>query len=166
MTAPRDYSATQIGLHWGVALLIALQFVFHDGIGDAWDDVERGREAGFDPLVPLHVLGGVLIAALTLWRLALRARRGAPPLPETGHLTGHPAMKLAASVTHGALYLLLLVLPMSGALAWFGGVEDAADAHETLTSLLLALVALHVGAALFHQFVLKDGLMRRMLRRH
>lgn len=160
MGAPKGYSATQIGLHWIAALLIAAQFVLHDGIGEAWDAVERGRTAEFDVLVLQHILGGALIGLLALWRLALRARRGAPPLPE-----GEPAvLKLAAHVTHGALYLLMLALPLSGAVAWFGGVEDVADMHETLTSLLLVLAVLHVGGALFHQFVQRDGLLMRMLR--
>jgi cytochrome b561 len=158
MTKPSGYSATQIGLHWIVVLLIVLQYVLHDGITAAWEAVEEGREAASGLLVPMHILGGVLIAALALWRLALRARRGTPPPPAGAH----PALDLVARVTHGALYLLMLLLPLSGALAWFGGVETAAGIHVVLTTLLLVLAALHVAAALFHHFVLKDGLLNRM----
>ncbi|GGH58898.1 cytochrome B [Frigidibacter albus] len=160
MTDPTGYSKPQIRLHWIVALLIVPQFVLHDGISAAWRALRQGQEFAFDPLVPLHVAGGLLIAALAVWRIALRSRRPAPPLPEGEH----PALKFAAKVTHGGLYALLLGLPLSGAAAWFGGVEAAGDAHEVMKTLLLVLVALHVAGALFHQFVLKDGLMLRMKR--
>ena len=55
-------------------------------------------------------------------------------------------------------------LPITGGMAWFGGIEVMAEAHEVLTSLLLVLVGLHVVAALYHQFWLKDGLLMRMKR--
>jgi len=160
MTEPTGYSKPQIRLHWIVALLIVPQFVLHDGISAAWRALGQGQVPAFDPLVALHVAGGLLIAALALWRIVLRSRRAAPPLPEGEH----PALKLLAKVTHGGLYALLLGLPLSGAAAWFGGVDAAAEAHEVMKALLLALVALHVLGALYHQFVLKDGLMQRMKR--
>lgn len=160
MTEPTGYSRPQIRLHWIVALLIVPQFVLHDGISAAWRALGQGQELPFSPLVPLHVLGGVLIAALVLWRIVLRLRRAAPALPEGGH----PALDLVAKLTHAGLYALLLGLPLSGAVAWFGGVHAAGDAHEVMKTLLLALVALHVVGALYHQFVLKDGLMQRMKR--
>jgi len=160
MTEPTGYSKPQIRLHWIVALLIVPQFVLHDGISAAWAALGKGLEPAFDPLVPLHVAGGLLIAALVLWRIVLRTRRAAPPLPEGEH----PALKLVAKVTHGGLYALLLALPLSGAVAWFGGVGAAGDAHGVMKTLLLALVLLHVVGALYHQFVLKDGLMLRMKR--
>ena len=161
MTEPTGYSRPQIRLHWIVALLIVPQFVLHDGISAAWRALGQGQELpALDPLVPLHVLGGVLIAALVLWRIVLRSRRAAPALPEAEH----PALKFAAKLTHAGLYALLLGLPLSGAAAWFGGVRAAGDAHEVMKTLLLALVALHVVGALYHQFVLKDGLMQRMKR--
>ena len=46
--------------------------------------------------------------------------------------------------------------------AWFGGIDPAAEVHEVLRIVLLALVGAHVLAALWHQFWLKDGLMLRM----
>ncbi|MCR9150244.1 MAG: cytochrome b/b6 domain-containing protein [Rhodobacteraceae bacterium] len=160
MSAPMGYSRAQIALHWIVAVLIVPQFVLHDGIAAAWDKIEDGIAVGFDPLVAGHVFGGIAILALVVWRLALRARRGAPPPPEAEH----PALKLVAKATHGGLYLLLIVMPVSGLVAWFGGVETAAEAHETMKIALLALVVLHVAGALYQQFVLKTNLMERMKR--
>ena len=159
--APAGYSRAQIRLHWIVALLIVPQFVFHDAMSAAWDAARRGvAVTGIDPLVPAHVFGGLAILALVVWRLVLRARLGVPAAPEAEH----PALKLVAKLTHGALYLLLILLPVSGAAAWFGGVEGAADGHAVMKTVLLALVVLHVLGALFHQVVLKSDVLTRMKR--
>lgn len=160
MTPPKGYSRTQIALHWGAAILIVLQFVLHEPIADAWRIMERGGQVAFDPIVSLHVFGGIAVLALAVWRLVLRSSRGVPPPPEA-----EPArLKVAAHLTHLSLYVLLILMPITGIFAWFGGVEAAAEVHEALRIALLALVALHVAAALWHQFWLKDGLMLRMKR--
>lgn len=160
MPQPSGYTRTQIRLHWIVVVLIALQYILHDTISDAWDAYLDGAEVAFDPLIAQHVLMGGLVAALVLWRLALRATHGAPPPPEQEH----PALQLAAHATHWALYALMLLMPVSGAVAWFLGAEAAAQGHNVMKIALLALVALHVLAALMHQFVLKTNVMARMKR--
>ena len=157
---PSHYSRAQIALHWIVFLLIALQYLFHQAIVDAWDKLRDGAEIGFSPLVAGHVFGGLLILALVVWRLALRLTRGAPPLPEEEP----EALKRIARLTHLGLYALMLLLPVTGALAWFGGIGPMAGAHGLLRLLLLALVALHVAGALYQQFVLKTDIMSRMKR--
>ena len=160
MSTPTGYSRLQIGLHWLVALLIAAQFLLNEEMGAAFRALMRGETAAFSPLVAAHVWGGVLIGALVLWRLALRATRGAPPPPETEHA----ALRLAAAATHWTLYALLAIIVASGAAAWFGGVRDAGEVHEVMTTLLLVVTGLHVAAALFHQFVLKTDVLTRMRR--
>lgn len=160
MARPLGYSAGQIRLHWIVVGLIAAQYVLHDPIAAAWEARLRGVEAAFDPLIAAHVAGGLAVLALAVWRLVLRAGRGVP-LPPEGE---HPALKAAAHVTHWTLYGLMILMPVSGAVAWFGGVERAGEVHEALRLPLLALVVLHVAAALFHQFVLKSGVLDRMRR--
>ncbi len=159
MPSPKGYSRTQIALHWGVAVLIVLQFVLHEPIAEAWEVILRGGAAAFDPVTALHVFGGLAILGFVIWRLVLRARRGVPPVVETNAM-----QKLAAHVVHLGLYGLMVLMPLSGAVAWFGGVEAAGEAHEVMKPLLLLLVALHVLGALWHQFWLKDGLMLRMKR--
>jgi len=92
---------------------------------------------------------------------------------------------LAAKATHRAFYALMLALPLTGwamasagksALSWFGLFDwpklpvtrdnplfgIAHEGHELLAWLALALVILHVGAALRHHFLLKDNVLRRM----
>ncbi|MDI4663722.1 cytochrome b/b6 domain-containing protein [Xanthobacter autotrophicus] len=162
MTAPitTGYSRTQIALHWAVAALVAAQYLFNDAIAEAWSAYVQGKAYGFDPLVLAHVAGGVLILALVLWRIALRTTRAAPPLPEREP----PALAVLARVTHLAFYAALIGLSATGALAWFVDVRPAAGAHNVLKVVLLALIALHVLAVIFHQSVLKSGIMQRMVR--
>lgn len=160
MSAPAGYTRTQIALHWIVAILIVLQFVLHDGISHAFRAVMRGTEISFDPLVASHVFGGLAVLAFALWRLALKAKNGVPQPPEEEA----PALKLAAKVTHLSLYGLMILVPVTGAVAWFGMNHDAGEVHEVLRIPLLLLVLLHVAGALYHQFVLKTGVMNRMRR--
>ncbi len=160
MAHPTGYTRTQIRLHWIVVALITFQYVLHDTISDAWDAHLTGAEVPFDPLIAQHVLMGGLVAVLVVWRLALRLTHGAPPPPEKEH----PALKLAAHATHWAFYALMLLMPFSGAMAWFAGAEAAAQGHNVMKVALLALIGLHVAAALAHQFVFKTNLMARMKR--
>jgi cytochrome b561 len=157
---PKGYSSAQIGLHWIIALLIALQFLFNEPIKEAFDRALEGELQPFSWPVWGHIAGGTLILGLAIWRVILRRSRGAPPPPEgEGSLLGR-----AATLGHWALYALILLLPVGGLIAWFGGVELAGDAHGLLSNVLLFVVAVHVAAALWHQFWLKDHLLRRMMR--
>lgn len=158
--APTGYSRLQIALHWLVFALIAQQYLFKDAMSAAWNRITDGLEAaGFEPLVLAHVAGGALVMIFALWRLTLRARRGVPRAIEASKVQG-----ILAKLTHVGLYALMILMPLSGSVAWFGGVEAAAQGHNVLKIVLLALVALHVVGALYHQFVLRDGTLARMRR--
>ncbi|MBV2358499.1 cytochrome b/b6 domain-containing protein [Thalassococcus sp. CAU 1522] len=154
----RGYSLTQIRLHWAVMVLVALQYLLHEPMSDAFDRLVETGQAQPTALVALHVFGGFVIFVLTLVRLAIRRARGAPPPPE-----GEPELfRLAGIVAHQAFYVFLIALPVTGAFAWFRGDETAGDIHEILRALLLALIALHVAAVVVHQFVWKTGVLDRM----
>lgn len=159
MATATGYSRTQIVLHWAVATLVAQQFLLKGAIVTAWDMFTTTGVSQFSPLVAAHVFGGILILVLVLVRLAAHAKRGAPELSKDEH----PALKIVARATHAALYLLLVLLAVSGLLTWFGGVEQAASAHKVLKTALLVLIALHVFGALFQRFYLKSDSLRRML---
>jgi cytochrome b561 len=127
-----------------------------------------------------HKLTGVLVLALVLGRLAYRFRHGAP----SDEPTLEPWQKMASHATHWALYVLLVAVPILG---WLGiSLYPALDIfglfklpglvtpnqpasstifflHKIAAFVLVALAALHVGAALFHYVVRKDGVLRRML---
>ena len=107
----------------------------------------------------MHIIVGSLVLAFALWRLVLRYSRGVPAAPEGESRL----MTRAGWASHVALYALMIALPVTGLLAWFGGINALADLHGgVLKALLWGLIALHVLAALYHQFILKDGLLNRM----
>ena len=151
------YSRAQIALHWSILVLLGISFFSHEGMKAAFRAAIKGEEAGGSAAL-VHRLVGITILVLTLVRIALRVRQGAPALPDTAH----PLMNLAAKAAHLALYALLIAIPVSGLTAWLGLNRDAGGAHEVLFILLFLLVGLHAAAALFHQFVLKDRLLERM----
>lgn len=158
MKAVTGYSATQIGLHWFVFLAVVYQLIFNEEIGHAWRSIRRGEEVAFSPWIAAHVFLGIAILALVLWRIALRFMRGAPKPPEHEPVV----LKIAAGLTHLGLYALLILMPVSGLAAWFGGVEAAGEVHEAMQVLIIALICLHVAGALYQQFVLKTDVLTRM----
>jgi cytochrome b561 len=158
-STPDGYSRAQIGLHWLIAALVAFQFLSASRIESLWD----GRMTGAIPNEPSptpHTIVGMAILLLMLARLTLRLRHGAPP-PPTGE---HPALVRLAQVAHATFYVILIAMPVGGAVAWVGGLEPPAILHGIAAKVLLALVALHVGAALAHRFWFRSGAFERMLR--
>lgn len=131
-------------------------------------------------LYVLHKGLGPLLFLVVLLRIGWRAFHPAPPLPPS---VG-PAQRLAASVVHAGLYAALLVMAVSGyvfvdagdypveALQALGippfipkneALSGAAEAvHRTCAFLLIGLVALHLGAAVLHGAVRRDGVVARM----
>jgi cytochrome b561 len=157
----KSYSLPQILLHWMVALLVLMQFLNDRAIGAAWRALRRG-EAELPPglLAYAHIVVGVAILALAAWRIALRLGRGAPRPPGDEPRI----LQVAAAGTHSLLYLMLLLLPLSGLAAWYGGIGAAADLHETLQSLVIWVIAFHFAGALYQQFVRRSDAVARMLR--
>lgn len=172
------YSATAIGLHWLMAVLLIGLF----GVGVYMHEL---------PLSPWklqvyawHKWAGVTAFLLVLGRLAWRATHRPPPLPVA--MPRH--LQLAAHAGHAMLYLLMIAIPLSGWLmssakgfqtVYFGVLpipdllaKDKAlgdlllQVHEVLNFTLLALVVVHVSAALKHHWLDKDDVLARMLPRH
>ncbi|QGP79800.1 cytochrome b [Sphingobium sp. CAP-1] len=167
------YTSVARALHWIIAILIIGNLAFgfaHDALPKDW------------AVMPVHKSIGLTVLALTLLRLLWRLTHPAPPLPAAMPLWE----KGAAHATHILFYALMLILPLSGwimssagtrPLNWFFlfdvpkfavAKDDAIvglsrGAHELLPWLWVALIALHVGAALRHHFMLKDDVLRRML---
>lgn len=168
---PARHSAMTLLLHWGAALILLGAFA----LGLVMDDFARGAPRDFARMV--HYSLGTLVLAVVTLRLL---RRLIFPLPATGE-SGPAAW--AARAMHVALYLMMIALPMTGVLdrwargrrlAIFGdivipppfaipGGKLWEEMHEVLAWGLVALVAVHVAAALWHHLVLRDGVLRRML---
>lgn len=150
------YSSLQIALHWGIFLLFALNYVVSDGMGRALrTKLEGGEPDQFAALI--HPPVGLAILALAVIRILVRLRQGAPELPPA-----KPLMNQVAKLGHLALYLLLVAVPLSGIAAWGLGIRDAGEVHEVLVNLAVLVIVGHAAAAIYHHFVLKDGLMDRI----
>ncbi len=160
-------------LHWLVAALIVVQVV----LGGIASDLKLSP-LKLDLFV-WHKSVGMLVLALVLVRLGWRLGQPVPRPPDVS-----PLLRRLATLTHVLLYVLLLVIPLSGwvvnsaagipvKLFWLVPLPDltdpddalkesAAEVHEIAIGLLLAVLVLHVSAALWHQFVRRDGILRRM----
>lgn len=156
MQTKTSYSGLQIALHWAIALLIGANYLISEGMGRFLDKHLEGEAvSGLTP--NFHVYAGVAVLVLALVRLVLRATTGAPAPISEGSV-----MDLAAVWAHRALYVLMILVPALGASAWYLGIEEAGDLHELTMNIMMIIAGVHALGALFHQFVLKDGLLRRM----
>ena len=171
---PRHFNLTARLLHWVMAIaILAMLFI----------GVTMMSSLALRPvLIDLHQPLGVAILCLALVRLANRLCRPVPALPAS-----IPRWQAAAAhLSHGLLYLLMLGLPLLG---W--AVRSAGNwpvilmgdwrlpalvpenpvlyawlrlAHGALAWLLFAIILGHLGAALMHAWVLKDGVFSSMAR--
>lgn len=149
------YSGLQVLLHWVIAVLIVFAWLSGEGGEEALEAAEQGASTGFVP----HVAIGLAILTLVVVRLIVRLSRGAPAAPGT---PGSLQVR-AADWGHWLIYLLMIAVPLGGASAFFLGL-DTGDIHEFFANTLMIVVLAHVAMAFYHHFVLKDGLIRRMMR--
>ncbi|AEA68336.1 putative cytochrome b561 [Pseudomonas brassicacearum subsp. brassicacearum NFM421] len=168
----QQFAPLQRALHWGMAIcILAMLFI---GVG-----MVSTITPAYLMLVSIHKPLGIAILVLAVLRLIVRWRLGAPPLPRD---MPEP-MKLAAKLSHVAFYVLMLAMPLLG---W--AMLSAADypvlvaglhlpaivspdaglhswlwnAHKFLSFCFFALILLHLGAALFHALVRRDGVFEAM----
>lgn len=158
---PDRFSRTQIILHWAVALLIACQFVFSEGIERAWRAFARGQftQDDFTGAAAAHLVSGVLILLLVIWRLVLRYRYGAPAADPAEP----PALQMLARIVQFAIYALIIILPLSGLAGWALGLSAPIQVHLLAKTVLLPLICLHVAGALVHHFWWRTDVLKRML---
>ena len=155
MKITAGYLGIQIALHWLVAILIIVAWFTGEGGEAAMEAVEDGGTAGFVP----HVAIGLAILALVAIRVLVRLGRGAPAaVGEPGSLA-----VMASDWGHRLIYLLMLAVPLGGVATFFLGLE-VGDVHALAANVLMVAVLGHALMALYHQYVVKDGLLRRMMR--
>ena len=162
-------------LHWSIVLLVLCQFVVGFYAKPLPVGIERLQ------MLTFHKSVGITTFALVLIRLGWRLYTPAPAFPASMQRW----QRFLAHLSHVLLYGLLLVLPILGWLTsnasnltvrWFylfnlpnlvGPDRELAritkDLHDAGAWLLLVLVCAHVAAAFWHELVLKDGVLRRML---
>lgn len=175
------YDPVAVALHWATALLIMLMIPFGLLLGELPASVK------FDGYA-LHKSIGLVVLALGVFRLIWRFMNPPPALPES-----MPAStRFLAHSAHWMLYFLIIAMPLSGWIMisatakyptvffWLGEAPflpmptgiDKHEVHEQFETYHLylaygaiALIVLHIGAALQHHFILKDGITARMLPR-
>jgi cytochrome b561 len=168
-----SFTILQRVLHWLMAIaIIAMLFV---GVGMVSTIAPK-----YVPLLVTHKTLGIAILVLALIRIAVRLRSGTPPLPSDLP----PPMKLAAVLSHYALYASMIAMPLIGwAMLSAGGypivllwgihlpaiLPQSASlqallwtAHQCLGLAFFALILLHLAAALFHALIRRDGVFRSM----
>ena len=157
-TTSPGYSLAQITLHWLIAALVLFQLVFGESMVAVVDAAEEGGTAspGDILLSGWHYWVGIAILGLVVVRLGLRLTTGASqPRPTS-------LIEWAASSLHWLFYALLFMVPISGLMTLYVNPEIG-DIHSLAKPVFIVLILAHAGAALYHQFVVKDGTLRRML---
>ncbi len=176
VAARTRYDTVALSLHWLIAVLLIYMLFFGE-------DLIKGKGVGgaFGP--SLHVSIGSAILILSLFRLVWRLINPPPAYP-AGMASWE---RMASTATHLVFYALLIGIPLTGWLATpkflsekgammgltlFGAFPlpgapslglPMKGLHELGSNLGIALLALHVLAALKHHFINRDGVLRRML---
>ncbi len=171
-----SYGSVTKFLHWLIFFLVLgmlLAGFFMDDIGDK---AIKGQ------VVMMHKLIGMTILMLMIFRLFWAFMNPKPQLPNGSQRWE----RIAEHVGHGLLYLLLIVMPLSGwlmssaagkpptffnlfAMPMPGVVGNdtlkhlGGTLHEVFAWAIIAIVGLHILAALKHHFVEKDNILLRML---
>ena len=159
MTERNGYSGLQIGLHWTIALLIGVNYLVSEGMEETFDGMMEGKAVtGWTPTI--HVYVGVAVLVLVAIRILVRVTRGAP-----GPVQGGTLFDKLGEVSHWVLYALMLAVPALGAISWYLKIDQTAGLHVLVMNGMMILIGVHAVAALFHQFVLKDHLLLRMMKR-
>lgn len=176
---PSRYTAVAMALHWLLGLSIVAMFVLGSYMADLPFSPWRLK------LYNWHKWAGITFLALSVLRLVWRISHRPPALPAAITRAMPAWQNLAHHATHHLLYVLFFVVPLLGwayssaagfPIVWFGQIalpdfvpadkalaEMIKPLHELSAFALMGLAALHIAAALKHQWFDRDGLLERML---
>jgi len=175
-TSDARYDRVAIALHWLIGLALLAQIAF----GFLIDDIASRGTPARAATINLHKSLGIVLGLLIVARLAWRLRHRPPAWPDSMPTW----QQSAARVGHLALYVCMIVQPMSGYVAsnfskhgikFFGYAWPAwgpdvpvmyaffNGVHVGTAWILCGLIAIHVVAALKHRWVDRDGVLARML---
>lgn len=166
-SSTQRYGAIAASIHWLSALAVLLMLT--SGMVMT-NDPER-----LSVILPVHVSLGLVVGVLTLFRILWWVAFDKQPRPVEGMSR---AQEWAARLVHLGLYGAIAIMVASGVamlaltgaapaifsgapLPDFGAVPPALM-HGLMSRILIALVVGHIGAALWHQLVRRDGLIGRM----
>lgn len=166
----KQYSRRTALTHWAIFALILIAFYFGHELDESKDAAAKLS------MYPVHFLLGNLVLLLTLARIYFRKIDGEP-----APANANPLLNKVAALTHGLTNLAVIAVAISGSVtAVSSGVIAALQAgdpalipdfhkvaakefHELFIGIMVLLVVFHVAAALYHQFVVKDNLLRRIM---
>ena len=172
---PLKYDRMLVLLHW----VLAMGLFYQLGLGLWMEDIPKDPPGVRAEWFNLHKSIGICLGFLILWRLGWRVTHSvpAPPIGNTEFQN-----KLSQSA-HRFLYVCMVVLPLSGFMGssfsaypvkFFGlplpklwepspeGKELFSTIHEVTAFLMMIVIILHISAAVWHQWVKRDGLLSRM----
>lgn len=166
----KQYSKRTAITHWLIFVLFIAAFYFGHQLDESQDAAQKLS------MYPLHFLIGVTALLLTLLRLYFRKHDGEP-----APANANPLLNKLADATHKLLNLSLIAVVITGVVTAVssGVIEalksgnanlipdfhkvEAKEFHELFIAVMLLLIAFHVVAALYHQFIVKDNLLRRIM---
>lgn len=172
LTRTERYGSGAVAFHWIMVPLIVAVGV----LGLLHDSWPKRTQAFW---INIHALLGLLVLVLVIARFWWRSRHPPPTLPQE---VGELSRRLSGGV-HRLLYALIFIIPIIGMVTfvWHGRAFDfglfrvnfgirsnraifhpTEDIHGYLAYALFALAGMHVMAALWHHFVRRDGVLRRM----
>ncbi len=167
------YHPVLVALHWLMALMILISLTA------GWVILDNMANDDPDKILVLtgHMSAGIVIGTLLVVRLVTRFRTGTPPRATTGNAL----LDRIGIWTHWGFYVFVAGMALSGLATAlgaglfpivFGGAAETVPeelsglpqriAHGWIATVLALLILLHISATVYHQLVLKDGLLRRM----
>jgi len=167
------YGHVAMTLHWLIAVLLVGVGI----LGLIFESIPRASRMFY---INLHTTIGLVMFGFVLLRILWRLTNPVPP----ADVSWSRLVIISSELTHKALYGLMLAVPIIGVIAyvWHGRIFDfglfkldfgmasaktiydpAEEIHSALAYGLFGLVGLHVLAALWHQFIVRDGIFRRIL---
>jgi cytochrome b561 len=166
---PKRYHPVHVTLHWLTALLVFMPLLVGFFVFARTPDAQEAQMLG------MHKWIGIILGVVVILRVVTRFvfKRPAPAD------AGHPALNLLGKVVHFFLYVAIFGMLFTGdSLDEAYGLERIMAGNGTMPEnlfvyperllhgnaayILAALVVLHIGAALYHQFIRKDNLLARM----
>lgn len=165
-----QYSKRTAILHWLIFLLVIAAFYLGHQIDESKNTAQKLS------MLPVHFLIGDTILLLTVLRIYFRKKDGEP-----APANANPLLNKLAAATHGLLNLSVIATTIAGGVtALTSGVIDALKKgdpnlipdfdkvaahsfHMLFMNVMLLLIAFHIAAALYHQFIVKDSLLRRIM---
>ena len=162
--------------HWSIAITFIMMLA-----AGLFLEYAHLSKSDYFTLLKYHKATGVILLAWAIWRVAYRLRQGfikaQPETPKWQHSS--------AQVVHYLLLLAIIIMPVSGlVMALFSGFPTdifglftlspvgkieaisslSRDIHKWSAYLLIALIFMHISAALKHHFINKDSTLTRMIK--